>query len=199
MLRFCVAVLFASTLAFAQEPAPAARPPRPPRPGVKEPGVQRPMSTITPVAVFPLEGTPDWQVVTEDSVWVSNGPKNTLHRLDVKTNRVIATIEAGMRPCSGLAAGFGSVWVPNCGDTTLTRVDIKTNKAVANLPYGPATSEGGIATNADSVWLLTDKGSFLSRIDPTTNQRTAHIAVPSGSFACVLGEDGAIWISSTEN
>src|SRR5204863_6601591 len=116
------AVLFTSTLLAqqAQQPPQAQRPPRPPRPGVKEPGVQRQMTSITPLAVFPIEGTPDWQVITEDSVWVANGPKNTVHRLDAKTNTVVAAIEVGKRPCSGLAAGFGSIWVPNCGDNTLS-------------------------------------------------------------------------------
>ncbi len=61
---------------------------RPPPPGVSTPGVRREMSDIKPMAVFDAEsGTPDWQVVTEDSVWVANGPKNVVHRLDVKTNR----------------------------------------------------------------------------------------------------------------
>src|SRR5262245_14414382 len=182
---------------FAQQPQ--QRPPRPPRPGVKEPGVQRPMTTITPVAIFPIEGTPDWQVLTDDTVWVANGPKNTIHRLDVKTNTVVAAIEVGKRPCSGLAAGFGSIWVPNCMDNTLSRVDVQSNRVIATLPYGPANSEGGLATSTDSVWMLTDGSGILSRIDPTTNSRTAEIKVPSGSFACVLGEDGAIWISSTGN
>ena len=157
------------------------------------------MSTVTPLAVFPIEGTPDWQVVTEDSVWVTNGPKNTIHRLDARTNAVVAVIEVGKRPCSGLAAGFGSIWVPNCGDNTLSRVDMKTNRVVATLPFGPANSEGGIAATTDSVWMLTDKKGILSRIDPATNKVIAEITVPPGSFACVLGEDGAVWISSTEN
>jgi YVTN family beta-propeller protein len=157
------------------------------------------MSTIMPIAVFPLEGTPDWQVLTEDSVWVANGPKNTIHRLDAKTNTVVAAIPVGQRPCSGLAAGFDSIWVPNCGDKTLSRVDIKTNRVIATLPYGPANSEGGIATSKDAVWMLTDPKGVLSRIDPKTNERIAEIQVMSGSFACVLGEDGAIWISSTES
>src|SRR5262245_31992465 len=74
---------------FAQQ---TQRPARPPRPGVTEPGVQRAMSTVTPTAVFPIEGTPDWQVITEDAVWVANGPKNTIHRLDPKTNSVVAAI-----------------------------------------------------------------------------------------------------------
>jgi glyoxylase-like metal-dependent hydrolase (beta-lactamase superfamily II)/streptogramin lyase len=157
------------------------------------------MSVITPISVFPLEGTPDWQVLTEDAVWVANGPKNVIHRLDIKNNTLAATIEVGKRPCSGLAAGFGSIWVPNCMDSTLSRVDIKTNRVIATLPFGPANSEGGLATSSDSVWMLTDRAGILSRIDPATNTRTAEIKVPSGSFACVLGEDGAIWISSTEN
>jgi YVTN family beta-propeller protein len=157
------------------------------------------MSVVSPVAVFPVEGTPDWQVLTDDSVWVTNGPKNTVHRLDVKTNTVSAVVEVGKRPCSGLAWGFGSIWVPNCGDNTLSRIDTRTNEVVATLPYGPANSEGGIAASMDSVWMLTDKKGVLSRIDPSTNKVVAEIQVPSGSYSCVLGDDGAIWISSTEN
>lgn len=157
------------------------------------------MSVVSPMAVFPVEGTPDWQVLTDDSVWVTNGPKNTVHRLDVKTNTVSAVVEVGKKPCSGLAWGFGSVWVPNCGDNTLSRIDTKTNKVIATLPYGPANSEGGIAASMDAVWMLTDKKGVLSRIDPATNKVVSEIQVPSGSYSCVLGDDGAIWISSTEN
>jgi virginiamycin B lyase len=190
----------------AEPPAPAEgqkeatkkRGKRPPRPGVKEPGVRREMSALTPIAVFPAEGVPDWQVVTEDAVWVSNGPKNTLHRLDPKTNTVAAVIEVGRRPCSGLAAGFGSVWVPNCGDKTVSRVDIATNTVIATIPAGPAQSEGGPAASPDSIWILSDPKGVLSRIDPTTNTVVAEIEVPSGSYAAVYG-DGAIWISSTEH
>src|SRR5690348_10609586 len=105
-------------LALGQNPQdPAGAPPaakkggrRPPPPGVATPGVKREMSAITPDAVFPIEGTPDWQVLTDDAVWVTNGPKNTVHRLDPKTNKVLAAVTVGARPCSGLAAGFGTVW-----------------------------------------------------------------------------------------
>ncbi len=189
-------VLLPSIL-FAQTEAPATRPPRPPRPGVKTPGVQRDMATLKPIAVFPVEGVPDWQVVTKDAVWVSNGPKNTLHRLDPQTNKVIAAIEVGKKPCSGLAAGFGSIWVPNCGDKTVSRVDIKTNKVVATIPVGPADSEGGITASKDAIWLPSDKKGILSRIDPKTNKVVAEVTIPAGSPACVYG-DGAIWVSGIE-
>jgi virginiamycin B lyase len=168
---------------------------RPVRPGVSTPGVKRDISTITPAAAFEVEGVPDWQVVTEDAVWVSNGPKNVVHRLDTKTNKVAATIPVGQKPCSGLAAGFGSVWVPNCGDKSVSRVDIKTNKVVATLPVGPADTEGGVTASADAVWIVSDPKGKLSRIDPKKNQVVAEIDVPPGSASC-LHADGIIWITS---
>jgi virginiamycin B lyase len=198
MKRSVVCTVLASVL-FVSAAQGQGRPPRPPKPGVATPGVKRDIAAITPIAVFPLPGTPDWQVVTEDSVWVSNGPRNTLHRLDAKTNEVVATIEVGKRPCAGLAAGFGSIWVPNCTDKTLSRVDIATNTVVATIPVGPANSEGGLAASADSIWILSDLKGVLSRIDPTTNKVVAEIMVPSGSPVCVLGEDGAVWVVSNEH
>lgn len=184
----------------------AAQSKRPPRPGVTTPGVRREMSAITPAAVFPIPGAPDWQVVTDDAVWVSNAPKNTVHRLDPKTNQVVATIEAGKRPCSGLAAGFGSIWVPLCGDRpnvengakpALARIDMKTNQVAATIPVGVANSEGGVAASSDAVWIVSDIKGVLSRIDPATNQVAAQVEVAPGSVACVY-EGGAIWVSSPE-
>src|SRR5579859_7304101 len=72
----------------------------PPRPGVSTPGVKRDIASIKPLAVFDTGGTPDWQVLTEDAVWVANGPMNTIHRLDVKTNQIAAMVAVGKRPCS---------------------------------------------------------------------------------------------------
>jgi YVTN family beta-propeller protein len=169
---------------------------RPPRPGVKS--VQRPMSEITPDAVFQIEGVPDWSVITPDGLWVSNGPKNTVHKLNAKTNQVEATVTVGSRPCSGIAYGFGSVWVPNCGDKTVSRVDATTNKVIATINAGPANSEGGIACSDDAVWLPTGGGNKIARIDPKTNSVAAEIETADGSYAATFGE-GAVWVSSTKN
>jgi len=153
------------------------------------------MSAIEPQAVFPVPGEPDWQVITDDAVWVSNEPRNTVHRLDPKTNQIAAIVDVGQKPCSGLAAGFGSIWVPICGAKALSRIDTRTNKVTATLPIGPAESEGGIAASPDSIWMLTDPKGTLSRIDPETNRVTAKIAVAADSAACTFGE-GAIWITT---
>jgi YVTN family beta-propeller protein len=162
---------------------------------VSTPGVKREMAAIKPDAVFPIEGTPDWQVVTDDGIWVSNGPKNSVHRLDAKTNTVAAAVTVGKRPCSGLAAGFGSVWVPNCGDKTVSRIDLKTNEVTATVPVGPSASEGGIAASPEAVWLVTDAKGVLSRIDPKTNQVAAEVTVPAGSAGVTYGE-GLVWVTT---
>ena len=171
---------------------------KPPKPGVSTPGVRRELSSIKPDAVFPVAGSPDWQVTTEDAEWVSNAPKNTVHRLDAKTNTVAAVITVGKRPCAGLAAGFGSVWVPNCGDKTVSRIDIKTNQVIATIAAPPSASEGGIAASPEGVWLVTDVKGVLSKIDPSRNTVVAEVMVPPNSAGVTYGE-GAVWVTSPDS
>ncbi len=161
------------------------------------PGVQIPMSLLKPEAVFEVPGAPDW-IAVEDSVWISNFPKDNVTRIDPKTNKVAGVIATGKKPCSGLAVGFGSLWVPNCGDQTLTRIDLKTGKRTAAFPIHIADSEGGIAVGAESVWLLTDKKGTLARIDPSNNKVVAEIYVAPDSFSVAYGEN-AVWVTGTEN
>jgi YVTN family beta-propeller protein len=187
------------TPAPAQSPeaAPKKKGMRAPKPGVSTPGVKREIATITPTAVFTTGGTPDWQVLTEDSLWVANGPLNSVHRLDPKTNQIAATVTVGKRPCSGLTEGFGSIWSPSCGDKTVARIDEKTNEVIATIPVGPGDSEGGIAASSDAVWLVSDPAGKLARIDPRTNTVAALIDIPAKS-AAVFFADGGIWVTTPE-
>lgn len=204
-LLFSFAAICTVTAAISQASAPATQgqtPPRTKRPGVTTPGVKIPMTKLKPEAVFSLPGVPDWLAI-DAHVWVSNSPKNTVHRLDPKTNTVAATIEAGAHPCSGLAAGFGSLWVPLCGDKekgagrSLARISLKDGKVEATLPFEVPESEGGLATGAGSVWVMTDRNGTLTRIDPATNKAVAEIYVAPGSYAVAFSED-AVWVTSTE-
>ena len=188
MVKVCT-VLLLSALALQTA--------RPPRPGVKTPGIRVPIERLKPEAVFPVPGTPDWLAIDE-AVWVSNEPKDTVSRLDPKTNTVTATVQVGSKPCSGLAAGFGSLWVPNCGDQTMSRVDLKTNQVTATIKTTVANSEGGIAAGAGSIWLMTDAKGTLARFDPATNTVVAETYVASGSYGLAFGED-AVWVTSTEH
>ena len=81
----------------------------PPRPGVKTPGVKIPIERLKPEAVYEVTGNPDWLALdpVNNQAWVSNEPKNTVYRLDPKSN-TFTTLTVGKAPCSGLAADFGS-------------------------------------------------------------------------------------------
>src|SRR5580704_408583 len=181
-------------LAFAMLVSGQEKPPV--KPGVKTPGVQIPMAALKPEAIYDIPGSPDW-IAVGDAVWISNKPKNSIARIDPKTNKVAETITVGKAPCSGLAIGFDSLWVPNCGDQTVSRVDLKTNKITATFPIGIANSEGGLAASPDSVWMLTDKNGTLARIDPATNKVVAEVYVARGSYMAAFGE-GAVWVTSTD-
>ena len=52
---------------------------RPPKPGVKTPGVKIPIERLKPDAVFSVPGTPDWLAIDEHA-WVSNEPKDSVTR-----------------------------------------------------------------------------------------------------------------------
>ncbi len=190
------ALMIVAVVLSAQQAPQQKRTPRPPLPGVK--GVQKPMALVEPEFVFSVPGTPDWTVATKSAVWVSNAPKGTISKLDAKKNKVIATVNVGKKPCSGIAYGFHSLWVPNCGDMTISRVDEKSEQVVASIPVGPANSEGGIACSKDAVWMATNEaGDKVVRIDPKTNTVAAEIPVVAGSHTVDFGE-GAVWVTQSK-
>jgi virginiamycin B lyase len=147
--------------------AQASDPKLPRKTGVRTSGAQHEMAALVPAATFAVKGRPDWMAITEDAVWVTSSSANHVVRLDAKTNQS-GTIVTVAKPCSGLAAGFGSLWIPSCGDHTVVRVDAETGAPQATIAAGPADSEGGIAVGGGSVWIVTSKASDLARIDPGT-------------------------------
>jgi virginiamycin B lyase len=172
------------------------RPPRVVRPGVAQTGVSFPLTELHPAAIFPVEGSPDWSVVTNKAVWVSSARVNHVVQLLPDTNTVGLTAEV-QKPCSGLAEGFGSIWVPSCGAHSVVRLDRETGKAVAEIAADPANSEGGITVGDGAVWIVT-KPSTLVQIDPKTNKIAASIELPSGSENPAFYK-GYIWVSSFEH
>jgi virginiamycin B lyase len=184
--------LFANAIAYSAQTEPGF----PKNTGALEPGVQRPMSELTPDAEFPVSGHPDWLGVTDDGVWVASSNVNHVVRLNVATNKPDIVIDVA-KPCSGLAVGFGSLWIPSCGAHTLLRADVKTGAIQATVPAGPADSEGGITTGAGSVWLVTSASGELDRIDATTNSIVARIQLPKGSFNPIFAGN-SVWVASNE-
>ena len=181
------------TVPAAQGPATPTRPQRVVRSGVHTPEVSFSIDTLKKDAVFLVEGSPDWSVITPHAVWVSSARANHVVQLlpDANTVGLIADIQ---RPCSGLAEGFGSIWVPSCSTHELDRLNPATGKVIATIPADAANSEGGIATGAGSVWFVV-KPSKLLRIDPATNAVIATIELPSGSENPIFA-NGFVWVAS---
>ena len=100
----------------------------------------------------------------------------SISRVDPKTNKVVATIEAGIPGGGGeIAVGEGSVWVTSF-EFPLTRIDPATNKVVQQF-YG----EGGdaIRVGLGSVWLSNLRpamsgGSIRSGSSPRSQNSAAY-------------------------
>jgi DNA-binding beta-propeller fold protein YncE len=164
-----------------------------PKLGVKTPGVQVPFESLKALAEIPIAGTPGDILIT-DSVWVMNAGKDSIEKIDGKSNKPGEALTGLHKPCSGLATGFGSLLIPTCGDQSLVRVDAKTGKVSATLPFGAANVNSAVAVNADSIWMLTDGKTTLSRIDPESNQVVSELRLPEGCDSLRFGET-ALWLT----
>ncbi len=162
-----------------------------PRLGVATPGVRIPFSGLKAEAELAM--APPWLAFT-DTALAPDLSKDSIARINAKTNQLGDAIAGFHKPCGGAVNAFGSLWVPNCGDQTITRVDLKTAKITATLPVGTGSALPALAATSDSVWVLTDTRTTLSRIDPQQNQVVAELRLPAGCNSLLFGE-GALWVA----
>ena len=159
---------------------------------------RRPMSELKPQAVLHLGKTADWVAITPDAVWVGSTEPNAAHRIDPRTNAVVATVALDGEPCAGLAVELDSLWVPLCGTSpTLAKIDLATNRLAASFKVAGVSSEGGVTTSADSVWLVVDKDGTLARIDPANGEVRQKVRVPAGSYNPRFNE-GVVWVTRAD-
>ena len=159
----------------------------------------RSISELKPTATIHVGMTADWVAIRSDAVWVGSTGPYAVHRIDPKTNKLVATVKLPGEPCAGLATGFDSLWVPLCSHpSALAKVDVNRNALTAVLNIGPAAAEGGITTSPDSVWLVVDKNGSLARIDPGTGTVRQTIRVPPGSYNPFYS-DGQIWVTRADD
>ncbi len=191
--------------AWTQEPAappPDApkrqRPPRPPRPGVSTPGVRREMSSITPDAVFQTDGTPDWQVSSDDAQWVANGPKNTVHRMDPKTNTVAAVIHGRQAALLGVGGRIRK----HLGSQLRRQNRIANrhpNESSCRDHYRNAGSERRRYRGESRRSLAGHRRERRAVENRSGDERSGRCSstVPAGSAGVTYGE-GAVWVTSPE-
>jgi YVTN family beta-propeller protein len=83
------------------------------------------------VAEIPVGPAPRFMACTASDVWVLNQGDGTVSRIDIASNKVVATIDAGVPGQGGdISAGEGFVWVTMI-NIPLTQIDPAANRVVA--------------------------------------------------------------------
>jgi virginiamycin B lyase len=158
----------------------------------------RSIAELAPLATIKLGKTADWVAITADAVWVASTGPFAVHRIDPKTNQLVASVNLPGEPCAGLAVGSGSLWVPLCtAPPSLAKVSLESSQLVSIFSVGPAAAEGGIAYGAGSVCLIVTKLGELARINPANGTLTDTFRVAAGSYNPIFA-NGTIWVSRAE-
>jgi YVTN family beta-propeller protein len=138
-------------------------------------------------AEIPAESGPI--ALGEGALWFLGG--NTLSRIDLDTNQVVATIPVGEFP-TALATGYGAVWAAANG--TVNRIDPLTNQVTGTIPVSPESGLNDLAAGAGSLWASNAEEGVVYRIDPNTNQVIATIRVEYSSQ--IAAAEDAIWVTN---
>jgi hypothetical protein len=131
------------------------------------------------------------------AVWVAG--QGALLRVDLGTNRVVATIPTPMTGhYASIAFGEGAVWVTSGqANGVVYRVDPASNHVTAAI--GVPGGAFGIVVAAGTVWVTQfvpspDPG-VVARIDARTNQLLPPVEVPNMPGTIRYGLD-AVWVTS---
>ncbi len=129
-------------------------------------------SVLTPVNArtntvqpsIPVGPQPRFLTAGAGSIWTLNQGDGSITRVDAKSRRVVATIQAGIPGHGGeIAFGANSVWATVI-DLPLTQISLATNKVVRQY-----TGPGGdsVRFGHNSLWLTHLNAGLLWRLNPS--------------------------------
>jgi virginiamycin B lyase len=155
-------------------------------------------------AEVPVEGSPDWPLVSFDSVWVlapdlplleGDSATPNLIRIDPATNEVAATIPLPDRLCQGFTASEDAIWA--CSADALVRIDPATNEITDTVPIGGGQLSYRPAVGGDALWFL-GSGSFVGdtviRLDPGERTTTSY-PIEQGAVGSLVYAFDALWLT----
>ena len=170
-------------------------------PGALEPGLtesptrRRLAVVVAAVAILALVLVVAATRVRGDAAPVVVAP-NSVAVIDVGSNRVVDTVQVGIRP-GPVAAGGGAIWAGNLDDRSLSRIDPGTRNVVANIPL-PATPDA-VTFGAGAVWVVNGRLGMLYRVDASLNRVTDAVRLGDRSINYAnAGADvwqGSIWVA----
>lgn len=145
------------------------------------------VDAVIAVAKTPCSGL----AIAFGSVWVPICSDGSVQRVDVMSQKIVASIPSGVANTEGgITAGAGSIWMPSDAAGVLSRIDPATNKVVAKIPISPGSFTA--AFDAGSVWITSTKNNLLTRVDAKTEKVVATIPVGPTPRFLATGL-GGIW------
>lgn len=147
---------------------------------------------------------------TTGAVWVVQGDKAELIRIDPATNRVVSktpwtTLIDAASAKTTVPAGKGPdfMWIQIAGDEGgggitkgLLRLDPNTGAGLTFLPWAPdQNGDGSLTITDDAVWY--GAGGHIYRINVATNQIDATYATAPGIIHLAIGF-GSVWLANYE-
>lgn len=146
---------------------------------------------LSEVAVSEPCGT---MAIAANSLWVANCKDKTLHRIDLKTTEITATIATGIASPDGemnVVAGAGSIWLASEAGGVIARIDPAFNRVAASIAVDPASNF--LAFGYGSLWAVSSAHKTLQKIDPETNAVVARTALGNQPGFLAAGE-GSVWV-----
>src|SRR5580704_551917 len=126
-----------------------------------------------------------------DSVWVPICSDGSVQRVDVKSQKIVASIPTGVANTEGgITAGEGSIWMPSDAAGVLSRIDPATNKVAAKISIPPDSYTA--VFEAGSIWITSTKNNLLTRVDAKTEKVMASIPVGPAPRFLATGL-GSVW------
>jgi DNA-binding beta-propeller fold protein YncE len=122
---------------------------------------------------------------------VTDAKEHRLLELDVRSGKVLHTVELDPQPCE-LVAAAGALWiVTQLG--VLDRVDLRTRKVRA-IKVGFTSYEPIVAFGF--LWVSNRGDRTLSKVDPRTGTVVATVPTPGLQPGGLVAAGGAVWVGN---
>lgn len=125
------------------------------------------------------------------NLWVPSCSDHNLVKVDLKTQKVVATVPASPADSEGeVTIGAGSAWIVTAPKGELARIDPSTDRIVVKIKIPPRSYAAAFANG--SVWITSTGSNLLSRVDPATNKVVSTTRVGKAPRFLTVGA-GSVW------
>jgi streptogramin lyase len=122
------------------------------------------------VGEVPIGFKSDLIAAGEGFVWIVDGPRGTLRKIDPATMRMVATDAIATAAATGIVVDAGSIWIALAGDRVLRfGTDVGKPRLIR---LGDRDYPMVLASGLGAIWAFMPELGRLSRIDPATNHVT---------------------------